>query len=101
MTRGAAVACLGNRKAHMHRHRRPSAWSGMSCFGVLPVRVQVKLYAPVGYNEAFGPFGSTSPSAWERTAIRARHWCPQCERKRIRIEKDPSQSSKPAFADLT
>jgi len=80
MTRGAAVACL---KAIERRTCTGPASVCLVCmfllFGVLPVRVQVKLTSPSDYTEAFGPFGSTRRCLGTDRHSEP-HWCPQCER---------------------
>lgn len=63
--KAAVVACSGNRKIRSTYEQAPSSicseYAGLSWFPTSTCAVTV--YAPVGYNEAFGPFGPSGPSA--------------------------------------
>jgi hypothetical protein len=61
--KAAVVACLGNRRIRSTYKQAPSSICSVSAllYGCIPSTCAVSFYAPVGYNEAFGPFGPTRP----------------------------------------
>jgi hypothetical protein len=84
--KAAVVACLGNRKIRSTYEQAPSSiCSDSAHLSWFPTSTcAVTLYAPVGYNEAFGPFGPTGPSARATKALAAS----VCVRKHTQIQID-------------
>ncbi|KAF8481618.1 hypothetical protein DFH94DRAFT_731928 [Russula ochroleuca] len=92
--KAAVVACLGNRKIRSTYEQAPSSiCSDSAHLSWFPTSTcAVTLYAPVGYNEAFGPFGPTGPSARATKALDEIPW---------RIKIDLSATQVGPFASLT